>query len=397
MKGSNAKQSKALNLRLVLSQIVTLGPLSRADIARNTQLTKQTITNIVEALLDIDLISQTGIKKVKGAGKPSVMLCLNANAAHTLAIRIIGNELELGIFKLNGECIKEYRNTINSITLTQYVSDSANQLLKDAGIDKSSVLGAGLVVQGAQTSPFEMHNFAQKIQIELAEIMSLPVALSDCASACASYQLLFGEAKQLDSFVYMHIGHIIEAAAVYERKALVGHNGLIGALGDLFVTPNAIKHTNHLGRLNDFASLCALKQILKQPNISAAELIEQQHSNNRKVLSWLAQAQEPLSLAIHTIESLLNPQTIIIGGDTSDWLLDVLLTKLRPLIPSISQYGDRQVIRLIKTPDVANIALKGCATLPLQAALDPNHTQTLRLSGSTELTELQALIYGTIN
>ena len=100
-----------------------------------------------------------------------------------------------------------------------------------------------------------------------------------------------------------------------------------------------------------------------------------------------------MRVAIHTIESLLNPQTIIIGGDTSDWLLDSLLSQLRPFIPSISQHGERKVIRVIKAPDVANIALKGCSTLPLQAALDPNSTNTLEITPQLALSELQTLIY----
>ena len=105
MKGSNAKQNKAINLRLVLSQIVTQGPVSRVEIARNTQLTKQTITNMVEELLAAKLVEEVGIKKAEGAGKPSKMLVLNKKAAYTIAIRVANNELEVGLFYLNGEQI----------------------------------------------------------------------------------------------------------------------------------------------------------------------------------------------------------------------------------------------------------------------------------------------------
>ncbi|KAF7768771.1 transcriptional regulator of PTS [Pseudoalteromonas citrea] len=393
MKGSNAKQSKLLNLRLVLSQIVTLGPLSRADIARNTKLTKQTITNIVDALLTHNLVSETGIKKVAGAGKPSTMLCLNPNAGYTLAIRIIEGEYEIGLFKLNGHCINKSSHTSQATTLIQDICAYSEQLLHDSSIGKSSILGAGLIVQNNQLAPLDAHQFAKDIQTTLATEIRLPVALSNCAAACASYQLLFGEARELDSFVYAHIGERIEAATVYERKVLLGQNGITGALGDLFITPDLTVKKSTPGRLNDFSSLGALRKILKQPQCSHQALIEQQNSDNKKIPLWLTQAQEPLRVAIHTIESLLNPQTIIIGGDTSDWLLDTLLSQLRPLIPSISQYGERKVIRLIKAPDVANIALKGCSTLPLQAALDPNSTNILEIAPLQELSELQTLIY----
>ncbi|WP_212751425.1 hypothetical protein [Pseudoalteromonas aurantia] len=48
---------------------------------------------------------------------------------------------------------------------------------------------------------------------------------------------------------------------------------------------------------------------------------------------------------------------------------------------------------MFKAPDDANIALKGCSTLPLQAALDPNSTNTLEITPQLALSELHTLIY----
>ena len=75
-------------------------------------------------------------------------------------------------------------------------------------------------------------------------------------------------------------------------------------------------------------------------------------------------------------------------------MLDKLLTQLRPYIPSIAQYGERNVIRLIKTPDVSQIAMKGLATLPLHAALSFENMQTLYTPDNLAPSDLQSLIYG---
>ncbi|HEX7071302.1 MAG TPA: MarR family transcriptional regulator, partial [Rhodothermales bacterium] len=75
--GTNLKYTKAHNLRIVLETIRLHGPLSRAEIARRTALTAQTITNITRKLFDRDLIRETH-RAQEGRGAPSTMLALHA-------------------------------------------------------------------------------------------------------------------------------------------------------------------------------------------------------------------------------------------------------------------------------------------------------------------------------
>lgn len=394
MKGSNAKQNKALNLRLALSQIVALGPISRVEISRNTNLTKQTITNMVETLLEHDLVSEVGIKKAEGAGKPSKMLCFNEKAAYSIAIRIMENELFVGIFKLNGDCINSLTTLCESSELVSKAAYLVNTLIDIDNIDSNKILGVGLAVQDSNNFALDAHKAAKEMQTALANSLHLPVALESTASACAAYQMLFGEAQTLQSFVYVHIGNRIESSVVYNRNILLGQNGLTGALGDIFVTPETDNDTGELGRLNDFASLNSLKSTLNLAAQKHDDFLAQLSEENKPLTTWVNRAEEPLRIAIHTIESIFNSQTIILGGDINEWLLETIIKQLRPYIPSIAQFGDRQVIRLIKTPDVSQITQKGIATLPLYAALGYENQHVLFCPATLEPTPLQSLIYG---
>ena len=393
MKGSNAKQNKALNLRLALSQIVALGPISRVEIARNTNLTKQTITNMVETLLEHDLVSEIGIKKAEGAGKPSKMLCFNEKAAYSIAIRIMENELFVGMFKLNGDCINSLTTLFSPDELVSKATYLVNTLVNIENIDSSKVLAVGLAMQDSNNFALDAHKVAKETQVALAESLNLPVALESTASACAAYQMLFGEAQTLQSFVYVHIGNRVESSVVYNRDILLGQNGLTGALGDIFVTPETDNDTGELGRLNDFSSLNSLKAALNIDNQKHDDFLANLTADNKLLESWVNRAEEPMRIAIHTIESIFNSQTIILGGDINEWLLDTLIKQLRPYIPSIAQYGERQVIRLIKTPEVSQITQKGIATLPLYAALGFENHHILYCPTALQATPLQALIY----
>ncbi|AXV65870.1 ROK family transcriptional regulator [Pseudoalteromonas lipolytica] len=392
MKGSNAKQNKAINLRLVLSQIVTQGPVSRVEIARNTQLTKQTITNMVEELLAAKLVEEVGIKKAEGAGKPSKMLVLNKKAAYSIAIRVLNNELEVGLFYLNGEQINRLHTLVEPDALLDKAAYLVDTLVQIDNIDKSLILGVGLSLEVSDDTAINRFTFNKQWQQRLANKLQLPVALETSASACAAFQMLFGEAQQLHNFIFVHLGSRVESAVVYDRQILLGQNGLTGALGDIFVTPETDESTAELGRLNDFASITSLKAMLNLNDLTQEEVITQS-AVSKHLDRWVDQAAEPLRIAIHTLESLLNTQTIIIGGDVSDILLEKLIKQLRPFIPSISQYGDREVVRLIKTPDVANITIKGLATLPLHAALSRKNMQTLYMPLELQCSQIQHLVY----
>ncbi len=396
MKGSNSKQNKALNLRLVLSEIVTQGPISRVEISRITHLTKQTITNMVEELLAFGLVVETGIKKEGGVGKPSKMLCLNSTGAYSFAVRLFPNKLEAGIFSLQSEPVCLASVDVNESTQSALLIEINRlflDLLKQAKLPVTRILGVGISFVNLQHH--ELANYQQSLLFKqaLAESLALPVASETTAAACAAFQMLYGEAKQLHSFVCIHISDVIEAAVVYDRKILLGQNGLTGAIGELFVTPETDHNTAELGRLNDFASLGSLKKYLSTHFSSNEALSTYCQQNPTKITPWFEQAAEPMRIAIHSLETLLNCQTIIIGGDVSSWFLDKFITQLRPYIPSISQYGHRQVVRLIKTPQVEDVSLKGAATLPLHAALSIGNMQTLSLPHPDNLHPVHSLIY----
>ena len=392
LKGSNSKQNKALNLRLVLSEIVTQGPISRIEISRLTHLTKQTITNMVEELLETGLVLETGVKKEGSVGKPSKMLNLNQNEAYSFAIRLTTNHMECGLFSLKGEKIAVASCALKEGQLIDQAKQQLSLILSQAELNKSAILGVGVTLADNPSQDTSARQQQEQLQRDLCTALELPVAMETTASACAAYHMLYGEAKQLHSFVYVHIGDVVECAVVYDRKIFLGQNGLTGALGELFVTPETNKATGELGRLNDFASLSSLKQLLGK-SLSNEELISYCEQNPNKIAPWFDRAAEPMRIAVHSLESLLNCQSIIIGGDLSPWFLDKFITQLRPLIPSISQFGERDVLRVIKTPNVEVISLKGVATLPLHAALSIENMQTLVIPQSASLTPIQSLIY----
>ena len=393
LKGSNSKKNKALNLRLVLSEIVTQRPISRVEISRRTHLTKQTITNMVEELLDIGLVIEVGIKKEGTVGKPSKMLDLSQKGCYSFSIRMFSTKVEIGIYSLTGITIAKMQAEYTQGGELNVIRESFTALMTQKKLNKSQILGVGITFVSSKEHNLSTYQKSMDFKLALTEALSLPIATESTASACAAYQMLYGEAKHLHSFVCVHISDVVEAAVVYDRNILLGANGLTGAIGEMFVTPETDEKTVELGRLNDFASLNSLQKHFGKSFPCHEELMQYCYDNPNKFEQWLERSAEPMRIAIHSLETLLNCQTIIIGGDVDSWFLDKFITQLRPYIPSIAQYGDRSVVRLIKVPEVEELTLKSTATLPLHAALSMGNMQTLSLPPIDDLQDVQQLIY----
>jgi predicted ArsR family transcriptional regulator len=68
-----------MNLSLILRSIHTGAPLSRAQLATMTGLNKSTVSSLVEELLGLGLIHETGINSA-GTGRPATLLEINPQA-----------------------------------------------------------------------------------------------------------------------------------------------------------------------------------------------------------------------------------------------------------------------------------------------------------------------------
>ena len=73
-------EARTRNLALVLQTIYADGPLSRADLARATHLTKVTISDLVARLMDDGLVQEVGADQYLRPGKPAVLLDLVKDA-----------------------------------------------------------------------------------------------------------------------------------------------------------------------------------------------------------------------------------------------------------------------------------------------------------------------------
>ena len=89
------EHARGHNRSLVLQTLYRAGQVSRADIARETGLTRVTVSDLVAELIAESLVVETGQREDARPGKPAILLDLNRQA-----FQIIGVDLsEYGLFR----------------------------------------------------------------------------------------------------------------------------------------------------------------------------------------------------------------------------------------------------------------------------------------------------------
>lgn len=387
--GTNQEGTSAHNRRVIVDALRLNGALSRADLARATRLTKQTISNIVDELERDGLVSAQGVIR-RGRGQPStpyslvpegafaIGLQIDRHVTRALAVDLLGTILTRAEAPLpaNGPQggVKVILDLIETVRrdLRLLVRDSERRLV-GLGAAMPGPFGLETVVD----DPWMMSAWQSFPLLEmLAAGTGLEVGLQNDAAACAQAERMVGAAHGLDHAVCLYLGYGIGAGLILGGELYSGANGNAGEIGMALLSPGG-----RASPLEHRASLAALYQYLEidpaDPGVYAA-VNELAATDDRRIQFWLEEAVTDLRWSIHLIETIFDPQTVILCGGTPEVLARRLMEAMEPLIPSLSQRSERRVPRFqLGITDPWAVAL-GAAAEPISRAFDPRFSAILK-------------------
>jgi len=191
---------------------------------------------------------------------------------------------------------------------------------------------------------------------------------------------LYGIAGGLKDFAYLFVGHGLGAGFYLDNRLYSGHWRNAGEIGHVIFTPNGKPcYCRKQGCLERYVSGASL---LEQLGIKADRSVSDLDLSDRKyaagIKRWLGEAVPALRHAVGIVESLLDPETIVVGGTLSNDILERLIEQASPLFPSVSVRAAREQARLqLGTAGPDCVAL-GAAALIVLAELSPDYQALLK-------------------
>jgi len=375
--GANQRGLRERNERLVLTLLRHQPGLAKAQIARRTGLSAQTVSRLIGSL-EADGLVLRGEPQRGRVGQPSTPLNLNPDGAIFLGLKVGRRSVELIAVDFLGR-ILERENRVHDYPsfdavlgfVTTAVTDMATRLGPQR---QARVAGLGIAM------PFHLWGWAKRIgvspelmadwqtrdfKLELSQRLSLPIYLQNDASSTCSAELVFGTGTQPANFANFYVAFFIGGGLVLRGSLFTGATGNAAGFGPLLVPD-----LNGQSRpLIDLASLATLETRLIEQGHDGRQIWDQTNewSIPEEILSpWLEEAGHALAEAARATQSVLDVESVLIDGWLPPALRSRLTERVNAYFDSLDLTGiTRPVIREGSIgPDARAL---GAASLPLSA------------------------------
>jgi predicted NBD/HSP70 family sugar kinase len=229
---------RALNERTILEAVRASGPLSRADVARRTGISRPTVSLVLRLLLEDGLVRETTVDP----GRPhygAVYYEADPEAALVLGVDFGSRSVRTALCDLSGEvrAREEIRSRGSVEERIAALASTSRSLLRTSKLDpdllERAVVALPAVVSpadGSVSSPDLAGLGASDLTEQLERAVGAPVTLENDVNLAALGEQRNGVAQSADDFAFLLVGAGLGAAIVLGGKLHRGRNGAAGEL-----------------------------------------------------------------------------------------------------------------------------------------------------------------------
>ena len=391
-RGSNQGGMRQFNERVVLQALRVHGNCPKAELARLTGLTAQTI-GLITARLDEDqlLIREAPVRG--RVGQPSVPLGLNPDGAFAVGIKIGRRSADWLLVDFLGRVrqriVLDYPFP-DTATLLPAIEANLNRLLNGLGPLRSRVVGVGVA------APFQLGGWHRMLgltevqsqawnDIDLATrvqaMTELPVSFAKDTSAACVAELLQGRGRDLHSFLYLFMDTFVGGGLVIDSHLHRGANGNAGAVASLPLQVAAADTKELPPQLVGQASLWELEQRFREQGLDPMAAYDTRALQGPwlpHTREWTARAALALAHCIVAGTAFLDVEAVVIDGVLAPELLHDLWTRTGEALKAYNLEGLQGMPRLELGSIGSDARALGGALLPLHACFAPDRDLFLK-------------------
>ncbi len=351
----NRQRLRSNNEWLLLERLRTSGPASRAQLARDSGLSKPTVSAALASLEQAGLAREAGLLAPE-RGRVAVLYEPDPTAGHVLGVDIGRGWLRVAVADLAGE-ITARRDVPNRGRTADAVADAviaaAHAAIEEAGLRPDQVVHSAIGTPGVWDQEQQRVRYAANLPgwgrrglfDRIRAGLDTAISVHNDANLAAVGEYARGAGVGSDVFVYLLIGTGLGMGVVSGGKLRQGSHGAAGEIGFLPLPAGA--RTG--GTLESAASAESVLRTAQQLGLrgvtSAKEVFDAARAGDPLALAAVQQEAEQLAYAVAVVSCVLDPDVVVLGGGigrSADLLLDRVeqhlhtLTPLRPrLAPSL--------------------------------------------------------------
>lgn len=331
---------------LILQQLVDDGARSRADLARETSLTRVTISDLVAELIDEGLLIELGTRPGTHMGKPATLVGMSEDGPVTIALDLSADGFLAGaVVDLDGNILSREQVEFSrgdDIAVIARLADrlrtSTPRRILGVGIGTPGIVDSGGTVIIAPNLGWDNVDLAA----QLSTTLGLPVHAGNDSNVAAVAESAFGAGDDQGMLLLM-IGSGVGGGVLIDGRALSGPLMSSGEIGHVVVDPG--------GRQCSCGNRGCLETFLAAPALSRLD----NDDDRRDVGTRLATVLTPVVTTLGISDVVLYGPTELLEGALLDSVRAGLAQQTLPFV------AQRVQVRLVPMRD--ELVLTGAAAL----------------------------------
>lgn len=329
-----------INKQIVLNYVRDRSPISRAEIARETELQRSTVSSIIDGLQADGLIVEIGTGDSTGGRRPT-LLRLKTGTPVAVGIDLTPRTTTVALADLAGTVLEKvsFPTSPNRDFMTQQMIE---RVLCLAAKYPGCSLKIGMSVPGLVD-----HTIGRALNIPyfnwmdwdicpaIEKATGMPVTIENDANATALAELWFGHDKirKTRNFVMVLVGEGIGTGIIFDGQIYRGEKGSGGEFGHMIVGLNAPvecscgsrecweAHASEKAIIARYRSHLSAKS-LRQQDMDIGHLVELALEGEENAVHSLEETARHLGIGISNLIVGLSPQVVVVSGNiTKAWHL----------------------------------------------------------------------------
>ena len=389
---------REMNTSIVMDCVRLCAPLSRAELAARTGLTRSTVSLIVDDLIDRGLVQETSVRPDSKIGRPGKLLGFNPEGGCAVGVEIGVDFISVILTNFIGQVL--WRRKVvdvgekRPITALQHAEDIISEAVEYGKQLGLRPLGIGVGMPGLVDARQGRLVFAPNLgwaDVPLRQLwtqrFSLPVFVENEANCACQGEYFYGAAHDVKDFIFLKTGVGLGGGIMVGGQLFRGASGYAGEIGHITIyesdTPCAC------GRKGCWETFVRPSRLLKDiiarlrggepsllnelaggdlANISVEQVAEAACRGDALALGALEDLGRHFGVGIANLINLFNPELIVLGGSlnpVNPWLIPVIRSTLQVnVLPPL-----REIIRVEGSTQGEDACLLGAVALVLDDIL----------------------------
>ena len=345
----NRRRLRSNNEWLLLERLRTQGPASRAQLARDTGLSKPTVSAALAALEQAGLAREAGTV-VPDRGRTALLYETDPTAGHVLGIDIGRAWLRLAVADLAGTVVARTdvpNRGRSAAAVARTVVEAAHRLTAEAGLEPGDVVHAAVGTPGVFDQQTGRVRYAGNLPgwgrpglfAGMREGLGTTLSVHNDANLAALGEYAFGVGAGSRLFVYVLIGTGLGMGIVADGQLFGGANGAAGEIGYLpLPTGPALAEAAVSGD----AVVQTARELGMPGPLDAKKVFAAARAGVPQALAAVRQEARSVGQVVAAVSAVIDPDLVVLGGGvghSADLLLGGVqetLEQLTPLRPTVT-------------------------------------------------------------